>query len=232
MATFGLLVGISLLLQGMNQFILSGVGYDDLSSGEGNTLYQLLAALVGVGLGSRVTCEADLRTVLRALHVAMAVGVVGFGVLCAAVGSEGVFSGSIVLMLGVMSLLGATLMGLLPFVLQQAVCECSALPMRTVLSSQTPSLTHCSLAARSDTVAPVSENVVSGLIYIVAMVVAASLTQVTSMISAMWSVAIVVGLLVLELGLFAGCVARAWSPPTVADQAGLLVSPRQRGSVS
>ena len=122
--TFGLLVGISLLLQGMNQFILSGVGYDDLSSGEGNTLYQLLAALVGVGLGSRVTCEADLRTVLRALHVAMAVGVVGFGVLCAAVGSEGVFSGSIVLMLGVMSLLGATLMGLLPFVLQQAVCEC------------------------------------------------------------------------------------------------------------
>ena len=42
MGTFGLLVGISLLLQGMNQFILSGVGYDDLSSGEGNTLYQLL----------------------------------------------------------------------------------------------------------------------------------------------------------------------------------------------
>ena len=30
---------------------------------------------MGVGLGSRVTCEADLRTVLRALHVAMAVGV-------------------------------------------------------------------------------------------------------------------------------------------------------------
>ena len=104
--------------------------------------------------------------------------------------------------------------------------------MRCVLSSQTPSLTHCSLAARSDTVAPVSENVVSGLIYIVAMVIAASLTQVTSMISAMWSVAIVVGLLVLELGLFAGCVARAWSSPTAADQAGLLVSPRQRGSVS
>ena len=87
-------------------------------------------------------------------------------------------------------------------------------------------------AARPDTVAPVSENVVSGLIYIVAMVIAASLTQVTSMISAMWSVAIVVGLLVLELGLFAGCVARAWSPTTAADQAGLLVSPRQRGSVS
>ena len=202
MGTFGLLVGISLLLQGMNQFILSGVGYDDLSSGEGNTLYQLLAALVGVGLGSRVTCEADLRTVLRALHVAMAVGVVGFGVLCAAVGSEGVFSGSIVLMLGVMSLLGATLMGLLPFVLQQAVCECS--PSRLILL-------RSSLIVRGgpDTVAPVSENVVSGLIYIVAMVIAASLTQVTSMISAMWSVAIVVGLLVLELGLFAGCVARA-----------------------
>ena len=145
MGTFGLLVGISLLLQGMNQFILSGVGYDDLSSGEGNTLYQLLAALVGVGLGSRVTCEADLRTVLRALHVAMAVGVVGFGVLCAAVGSEGVFSGSIVLMLGVMSLLGATLMGLLPFVLQQAVCECSLCSLCRSFSSQTPSLTRCSL---------------------------------------------------------------------------------------
>ena len=38
------------VLQGMNQFILAGVGFDDLQAGEGNTLYQIAAAVVGVGL--------------------------------------------------------------------------------------------------------------------------------------------------------------------------------------
>jgi hypothetical protein len=55
--TFGLLIGISLLLQGMNQLLLSGVGYNDLNAGEGNMVYQVAAALAGVLLGSR--CERE-----------------------------------------------------------------------------------------------------------------------------------------------------------------------------
>jgi hypothetical protein len=190
--TFGLLVGMSLLLQGMNQFILAGVGFDDLSAGEGNTLYQIAAAVVGVGVGSKCEREADLQKVLHVLHVFMAFGAAAFGALCwaaleststsAAAGESGgggggasgeqqLFSGAVGGMLLVMSLLGGTLMGMLPFCLQQA-CY---------------------------TVAPASENVVSGLIYLVAMVVAASLTQLTSIIAPIWSVALVTALLVLEV---------------------------------
>lgn len=174
--TFGVLIGMSLLLQGMNQFILAGVGFDDLSAGEGNTLYQLAAAVVGVGVGSRCESEVDLQKVLHVLHIAMAVGVVGFGALCAAVAAvaddSGVpFAGAVGVMLLVMTLLGGTLMGMLPFCLQQA-CY---------------------------TVAPASENVVSGLIYLVAMLVAASLTQLTSTVTPIESVALVTAIIVLEV---------------------------------
>eukprot|EP01043_Picozoa_sp_COSAG02_P028918 COSAG02_NODE_1776_length_10963_cov_3.430136_4_plen_402_part_00 len=174
--TFGLLIGMSLLLQGMNQFILAGVGFDDLSAGEGNTLYQLAAAVVGVGVGSRCESEVDLQKVLHLLHVAMAVGVVVFGALCAVVaaasdGSGVPFAGAVGVMLLIMTLLGGTLMGMLPFCLQQA-CY---------------------------TVAPASENVVSGLIYLVAMLVAASLTQLTSTVAPIWSVALVTAIVVLEV---------------------------------
>ena len=39
--TFGLLIGVSLLLQGMNQFILNGVGFSAKDAGIGNCLYQV-----------------------------------------------------------------------------------------------------------------------------------------------------------------------------------------------
>ena len=174
--TFGLLIGMSLLLQGMNQFVLAGVGFDDVSAGEGNTLYQLAAAVVGVGVGSRCESEADLQKVLHVLHIAMAVGIVIFGSLCAVAvntsdGSGLLFPGAVGVMLLVMTLLGGTLMGMLPFCLQQA-CY---------------------------TVAPASENVVSGLIYLVAMLVAASITQVASTIAPIWSVALITCLVVLEV---------------------------------
>ena len=174
--TFGLLIGMSLLLQGMNQFVLAGVGFDDVRAGEGNTLYQLAAAVVGVGIGSRCETEADLQRALHWLHIVMAIGTVVFASLCAVVletsaGSGLLFPGAVGVMLLVMTLLGGTLMGMLPFCLQQA-CY---------------------------TVAPASENVVSGLIYLVAMLVAASLTQLTAIIAPIWSVALITFLVVLEV---------------------------------
>jgi hypothetical protein len=147
--------------------------------------------------------RVDLQKVLRLLHLAMMLGVVGWGALCSAAkmmhasdsaeavagsssggSSDGLqaeaeaekqlFVGAVGSMLAVMTLLGGTLMGMLPFCLQQA-CY---------------------------TVAPASENVVSGLIYLVAMVVAASLTQLTSMIAPIASIALVVALLAAEFGMF------------------------------
>ena len=87
------------------------------------------------------------------------------------------FAGAVGGMLLVMTLLGGTLMGMLPFCLQQA-CY---------------------------TVAPASENVVSGLIYFIAMVVAASLTQLMSVIAPIWSVALVTALIVTEFYMFGFC---------------------------
>ena len=207
--SFGLLVGMSLLLQGMNQFILAGVGLSDLQAGEGNALYQLAAAVVGVGLGSKCKSEADLQRVLHALHIAMMVGVAGFASLSWAVHvystiseapdsgfsssfssadggqqqppppppSQQPFAGAVEGMLLIMTLLGGSLMGMLPFCLQQA-CY---------------------------TAAPASENVVSGLIYLVAMVVAASLTQVTAAVPPLASVALVTALIVTEFSMYAFC---------------------------
>ena len=193
----------------MNQFIIAGVGYDDLQAGEGNTLYQLAAAVVGVGLGSKCKREADLQRVLHVLHIAMMVGVAGLGALCWAVnngaagsavgsgssasgagGQDGrqLFAGAVAGMLLIMTLLGGTLMGMLPFCLQQA-CY---------------------------TVAPASENVVSGLIYFIAMVVAASLTQLMSVIAPMSSVELVVALISVEFCMFAFC---CQVPPSYASEA-------------
>jgi hypothetical protein len=173
---FGVLVGVSLLLQGMNQFILAGVGYSDLQAGAGNTVYQLAAALVGVGLGSRVTGEAGLRKVLPPLHAGMVGGLAVLGGLCAVLvhrgsgGAPSVFPGAVPVMVATMGLLGATLMGMLPFCLQQAVYAAS----------------------------PASENVVSGLIYLIAMLVAAGGTQLVAAIDPLISVGLVVAVLLVE----------------------------------
>ena len=67
-------------------------------------------------------CGRRPQTVLRGLHVVMAVTAAALGALCCVVHArggeaEGVAVGAMLLL---MSLLGATLMGMLPFCLQQA----------------------------------------------------------------------------------------------------------------
>ena len=74
-------------------------------------------------------------------------------------------------MLAVMTLLGGTLMGMLPFCLQLLVHVC----------------------------APASDNVVAGLVYILAMALAAALTQCCADAPPLATLLLAVGLLAVEL---------------------------------
>ena len=205
--TFGIAVGISLLLQGMNQFLLSAAGFSPLESGIGNTIYQAAAAIAGVAIGLCVRTVAQLPRVIRILHAAAAASLVALCALLyvmwstssttasAGAGTSGGtnstggggtssgahhagFSGDVAAMVGVMLPLGAALMGMLPFLVQQVVT----------------------------TAAPASENVVAGLVYGIAMLIAAVGTQVTSAVSPIVSIAILLVLLAVELVLYLGVV--------------------------
>eukprot|EP00656_Telonema_subtile_P030570 TRINITY_DN3354_c0_g1_i2.p1 TRINITY_DN3354_c0_g1~~TRINITY_DN3354_c0_g1_i2.p1 ORF type:complete len:416 (-),score=92.10 TRINITY_DN3354_c0_g1_i2:44-1291(-) len=144
--SFGLAVGISLLFQ-MTQFILSGIGFSDMFGGVAAGAYQLAAAVSGTALSGWVQHNSQLPVVLKRMHMLFAAS---FTALCVLGLAGGVSTTAHVLMIAVMSVLGASVMGMLPFLLQQAV----------------------------GTADEASENVVSGLLYFVAMFVAATCTQV------------------------------------------------------
>jgi hypothetical protein len=188
---FGLVIGVSTLLQGVVQELLSGVGFSDEEAGAGNCLYQMAGALVGVGLSSRVTDLAGARRTVRAMHGALAAAYACLALLCWAVwaasgggpggaagrgtsSSSAAFRGAVPLLVAASLALGGSLMGILPFCLQVAVHEC----------------------------APASENVISGLIYIVAMSVSAAFTQLSASVAPLSTVAVVAGLLLAELAGF------------------------------
>ena len=172
--SFGVAVGVSLALQGSVQIILEGSGFTALESGVCNTCYQSLAAVVGVVLGGRISSVRSLPRTLRALHLGAGMSYAVLAVLCYIVGSLGRFGLAPVLAVASSAMLGATLLGMLPFLLQLAVHEIGA-----------------------------SETLVSGLVYIVAMGVAASLTQLAASVSALASLATIGVMLLCELRLAA-----------------------------
>lgn len=81
-STFGIAVGLSLCLQGMMQFILSGVGFSDIFSGVVAGVYQLTAALVGVRLSTGIQSTDTLPLVIKRLHMLAGGSWVCFVVLC------------------------------------------------------------------------------------------------------------------------------------------------------
>jgi hypothetical protein len=111
--TFGLAVGLSLALQGAIQVILEGSGFSALEAGVCNTCYQLLAAVVGVGVGGRITSARSLPATLRALHVGAGVSFALLAALCWLVRSCGRFALAPALAVAASSLLGASLLGML-----------------------------------------------------------------------------------------------------------------------
>ena len=127
-----------------------------------------------MALGAYVQSDLQLHRVLVGLHVAMGVATVAVALLCIELRDHGRFEGALPLMGLVMALLGLSLMGMLPFCLHQAI-----------------------QSAR-----PASENVVAGLVYLVAMVFAASLNQLCASVDPLVAVACVGGVVGLELLLY------------------------------
>ena len=171
----GVLVGLSLVLQGSATFILSGVGLSDLEAGIGNCVYQFAAAVAGVVVGF-LTSAADLNRVLHLMHRGIAVSTAAFVVLCWFVHLYGRFWGMLPLMMLVMASFGATLMGILPFCLQLVVHSAQ----------------------------PASENVSSGYIYLIIMITTATTCQLVSAITPLASVMILFAAISVEMMLFFG----------------------------
>ena len=108
--------------------------------------------MVGIGLGSQLTSVSaeSLIPTLHVLHGLSAASFLALGAVCALMLARGrqAFTTAPDLMLCAIACLGASLMGMLPVVLQLAISRVQA-----------------------------TENVTSGLVYMVAMVIAASLTS-------------------------------------------------------
>ena len=193
-----LLVGCSLLLAGLNQFLLTGFGMSDTSAGAANTVYQLASCLVGVGLGSCVATPRSLRRVLFVLHVVLAVAVGGVAALCSQLRQGRLPDGSGPAVFSLMCLLGGSLMGMLPFLMQQAETSLQPLP----------------------------ENIVSGLLYFGATLITAALTQLCTLIPQLTSVKLVGGLLTAAVVYFCWSSLLDWcaGAPASAQVYGLLRS--------
>jgi len=164
---FGSFIGISLLGQSMNAFIIHDSGFSDFEGGLANSLYQLLAAVSGIAIGAIFSDNAQ---VIRLLHAIAAVSYASLATICWFV-SRSMFPYATEAMLVSISVLGGSLMGALPFILQVTIEKAS----------------------------PASENMVCGLILLVAMSIAAGMTQAVSILPVMTSIMIIGGMLFLEL---------------------------------
>lgn len=172
--SFGVLVGVSLALQGISPYIFSSLGFSAVNSGLSNACYQLSAAVVGVGLGAKIQNQRHLRLALRALHLIMIISMMAIIVLCSVVRSSGVYLDASAAIVVLMILLGGSLMGALPFCIQQLLY----------------------------TAHPVSENVVSGCLYLIAAPLAATLTQISTFLDPIVALWIILILLVLQTLIF------------------------------
>jgi len=168
---FGLLAGLNSILQGIAAYILDGMGFNALEASIGSCLYQLSSAVVGTGLGFFMKSHRDLEDVLFWLHGLMVASMLAFLLL------EFIDFGAmeVPVMVLVMTLLGSSIFGINPFLLEYMVY-----------------LTD-----------PVSENVSSGLIYFLAMSIAAGGTQASTYISARSTLVWLCALAAVEVALYA-----------------------------
>ena len=169
----------------MNQFILSSFGYTSTQAGIANCIYQATSAIVGVLVSLKIKDASGVRTTLRKMIFWGGLGYVLFAIFASIINekTDEDVSGSlfdVALVYFFMAVLGSTLMGALPLI-----------------------LLSCINIVNEDSSYSVSENVVSGLVYIEAMSLAAGMTYVTTEEEGMVNV-LVVGVLlgVGILGMF------------------------------
>lgn len=184
--TFGVFIGVSLLLQGMDSFIITEVPFSPhnntaaFEGGLSSTVYQSSAAVFGVLIG---TVCSDNERIIWWLHLVGAVSFSALTVLCWATKTYTLETNAAVgVMLTTTAVLGASLFSAIPFFLVIAVRVAE----------------------------PVSENLVSGLVLGVGMVVAAGLVELSSVISPLASLGVAGGLLFMELIVYYSVV----NPPT------------------
>lgn len=181
MLAYGVVIGVSVALQATNTIMLEDSGFSTQEAGEGNCVYQLAASIIGVGVGSLVTSQERLRTVLRGIHALAVVSSASVLAVCVTVSSSR-GAGTLWSMLLSQGCLGASVMGILPFATQQLV-----------------------YAAR-----PASENFVCGFLQVVSMSIAAVLTFVGPSIGGIPSAATFFALVLLEAFVFACCDGWWW----------------------
>ena len=100
-ATFAMLIGITLVLQGTLQYLLTSVGFTAKHSGVGCSVYQGSAALSGVVIGLCVRDAAALPRVIRALHAVTALSLCAFCALLVTMHLTGGFPGQLPAMIAV-----------------------------------------------------------------------------------------------------------------------------------
>jgi len=170
----GLIIGITLLLQGMNQYVFSSFGFSDFASGAANSVYQGTAAVSGVALSLRVVDVDGVFFTRRKMVTMGAFGYLFFCVFLLTTGGKGKAAECTLYFLN--AILGSTLMGALPLLLLESINEVNY------------GNDEC-----------VGENVVCGVVYFEAIAVAAVLTFLTTDESGSTTILVVGGLLIAAL---------------------------------
>jgi len=142
---FGLQVGLALLLQGALGAVLEGAGMSGTSASIGNCLYHTFSVFAGVYWAKGATTQEAVEVHLRKMHYIMAFATMALLVLVGSGGTQFLGAFTAPLAWAICVALGVSLFAMLPFCLEYAVYITK----------------------------PQSINVPVGLVYLVAMVVAA-----------------------------------------------------------
>jgi len=119
---FGIITGVAVSLQNVIPILLEGVGLSEVTAGFGNCIFQIAGAVIGVGLGSFVTTRHQLRRVLWWFHSIALLSCLGMFILALAfAGKHSNNNISTAALLAMVTVQGASVVGALPFVMQQAV---------------------------------------------------------------------------------------------------------------
>lgn len=141
LAFSGVIIGLTLLLQGMNQFILSEFGFTDTQAGSSNCIYQATSAIIGIFVSTRITDFRGIKSTLRLMIGLGSIGYVLFASFAVYLNSKSDyevahsdFDFTVVNVL--MAVLGSSLMGALPLLLLECIFEVNEEQVRTLRRSE------------------------------------------------------------------------------------------------